>query len=294
MPTVSSDASFRVLAKHLFRHMHEPRALRRNALVRRFFEDARVGAGGRLREQAALERIHALVRRGAEHCREADLKAGKNERALRQYAIVTSQCLDRQPIAEVAVSLSISRRQCYRERADISQRVAEYIREHNDEGALAYLKELDEFRFLMDRAMRRAAVGDARAAFEEYDELVRAAPTVARKIEALRTSALTSIDFGNIERAEEAYTAAVSLFNECSAAIAWPLGNVSQACIDLIASKLAYYQANTAQALLLAQHATERLESAQANAPGYVQNIRGEHLRARNGALQFWRFRSRV
>jgi hypothetical protein len=273
-----SDASFRAAAKHLFRHLHEARALRKNLLVRQFFANSQAAAPGRSRERVALERIHALVRRGADDCRDADLSSGKGDRGVRQHAIITLQCLERRPIEEVAAQLSISPRHCYRERAEICRRVARYIREKSDAPGLNYLNELDEFRFLMDRALRRAAIGDAKAAFDEYDELIRIAPSAPRKIEALRTSALVSIDFGNIERAENAYALAVALYNEEPPTAAYPLGNVAQACIDLMASKIAYYRANTARALRMAQRAAATLAQVQANAAGYVRELYVESL----------------
>jgi len=206
---LSSDlnTSFNVAAKHLFRHLHEPRALRRNPLVRHFFESPAIDGLGHVRERAALDRIHNLVRQGAEHCRDADLMAGKDEFAARQYAIVT-QCLEQRPIREIAAALGISYQYCYRERAKICRRVARYICECSDAAAPGYLPELNEFQILMDRTIHRAAFAEMSAAFRECDDLIRVAPSAQQKIEALRTSAFISIGFGNIKRARDAYAMA--------------------------------------------------------------------------------------
>ena len=105
---MDSSASFAVAAKHLFRRLHDPRALRKNPLVRRFFEDATIGSVGPSRDAAVLANLHRLVREGADRCRDADLAAGKDESALRQHAIVTLQCIEQRSIRDVAATLGIS------------------------------------------------------------------------------------------------------------------------------------------------------------------------------------------
>lgn len=276
---LSSDStSFNVAAKHLFRHLHEPRALRRNPLVRHFFESPAIDGLGRVRERAVLDRIHDLVRQGAEHCRGADLMAGKDESALRQYAIVTLQCLEQRPIREIAAALGISYQYCYRERAKICRRVARYICECSDAAAWGYLPELDEFQILIDRTMHRAAFAEMSAAFRECDELIRVAPSAQQKIEALRTTAFISIGFGNIGRAQDAYATAQVLCAEDLGAEPSLSRSVAQACIDLIGSKLAYYRADAAEALPMAQRASLRLEAVQQSAPAHVRELYVESL----------------
>jgi hypothetical protein len=273
-----SNTSFNVAAKHLFRHLHEPRVLRRNPLVRHFFESPAIDGLGPVRERAVLDRIHNLVRQGAEHCRGADLMAGRDEHALRQYAIVTLQCLEQRPIREIAAALGISYQYCYRERAKICRRIARYICECGDAVAPDYLPELDEFQILMDRTMHRAAFAEMSAAFRECDDLICVAPSAQQKIEALRTSAFISIGFGNIKRARDAYAAAQVLCAEdlgAEPSLSW---SVAQACIDLIGSKLAYYRADAAEALPMAQRATFRLEAVQESAAAHVRELYVESL----------------
>jgi len=277
LPKIDSNASFNVAAKHLFRHLHEPRALRRNPLVRRFFEDSALGGFGRARERAVLDRIHQLIRQGAEQCRDADFVSGRHERAQRQHTIVIHHCLEQQPIREVATALGISYQYCYRERADICSRLARYIYEYEDMPALDYFPELDEFQFLMDRASH-AGFGDIKTAFHECDELVRVAPSALQRIEALHTSALVAIEFGNVERAKDAYAAAQALWVERLAAGPSPSRNVAQACIDLVGSKLAYYCADTSEAVRMAQRAVSHLEQVQASASAHTRELYVESL----------------
>jgi hypothetical protein len=275
---MDSNAPFNLAAKHLFRHLHEPRALRRNPLVRHFFDNPAIGGLGRVRARAVLDRIHDLVRQGAEHCRDVDLIEGKDERALRQHAIVLLQCFEQRPMREIAARLGISYGYCYRERAEICRRIARYICESDDAATLDYFQELDEFRFLIDRALRRAAIGDMNAAFRESDELIRVASSAQQRVEALRTSALVSIGFGSVNRAEDAYSAARALRAEHLTANSSSSRDVAQACIDLMGSELAYYRANAGQALRLVQRATLRLEAVQVGAEPYVRELYVESL----------------
>jgi hypothetical protein len=86
--------------KHLFRHLHEPRILRKNPLVAHFFKQVLLDGLSRAREErTALAEIHDRVRRAAKHCYDSDVSAGKAERTFRQHAIITLQCLGHRPMA---------------------------------------------------------------------------------------------------------------------------------------------------------------------------------------------------
>jgi hypothetical protein len=281
---LSSNASFRVAAKHLFRHLHDARALRKNPLVRQLFENHCAGGSARARESAVLARLHDLVRQGSDDCRDADLAEGKDDRAVRQHAIVALQCLEQRPIAEVAAALGISYGHCYRERAEICRRIARYICEHSTPLPLEYLPELDEFHVRMDRARHRSAIGDARAAIRECDALVRVAPSAQYKIEALRLSAIVSLRFGIERRAEQAHLAARALLREM-ATQPTAAQDVARACIDLIEARLAYYRADETRAMQMALAATQRLEPVSRGATLPVRELLAEGLFELGSAL---------
>lgn len=283
MPT-SSSACFNVAAKHLFRHLHEPHVLRSNPLVRHVFENLNGSRSGVVYERAALARVHELVRLGAAYCRDADIAAGREERAARQHAIVMQQCLEQRPMREVAARLGISYYHCYRQRAEICRRVARYICERDDAPALDAFPEFDEFASLADRAMQRAACASAEAAFREGDALVQAAASPQQKIEALRAGALIAMRFGNVARAARARDAAQVLWVEHLAARASTSREVAQACIELMDAKLAYHHADPSQALALAKRATERLAPIQGQPR--VQQLYAESLYELGAA--FW------
>ncbi len=275
---MDSNAPFAPAAKHLFRHLHDPRALRKNPLVQRFFEDPALGDAGRARERAVLDRIHRLVREGADRCRDADLVAGKDDRALRAHAIVALQCIAQRPIREVAAALGISYAHCYRERASICGRVARYVAEYDEAPALDYFPEVDEFRFLVDRASHRASFGDLVAALHESDELVRVAPFAQQKIEALRMSSSISTQLGNSARAERAHAQAWALWTEHLARDESASRDVARSCIDLMELEFASNEGNTIGVLRAARRAALRLEPIQANAPPHVRVLYVESL----------------
>jgi hypothetical protein len=283
--SIDAGASFNVAAKHLFRHLHDVRALRRNRLVRHAFEYPTSGSAARERERIVLDRIHDLVRRGAEHCRDSDLAEGKDERAARQHAIVTLQCLQNRPIREVAATLGISCAHCYRERADICKRIARYICECNAPVELDYLPYLDEFAVMADRAMRRSAFGDVEAAARECDNLVRFAPSAEKKVKALRVSAIVSLHFGNVKRAENAYLAAQRLCADERWPESSPAREAARASVDLIASRLAYYRADGVLALRMAERGTQRLEFLRGNPSPEMRELLIESLYELGSAL---------
>lgn len=264
-------------AKHLFRHLHDPQALKTNAIVRPLFADAAAAGLGQVPDGVVLDRIHQLVRQAADRCRDADLLTSYDERAIRQHKIVTHQCLERRPIRAVATALGISFRHCYRERAAICERIARCLAESQEPQTLAHGPQLDEFQFLMDRAIHRAEFGDASEVLAEWDKVIRQAPSACRKIEALRASALSAIEFGAFDRAESAYADARELFAGLSSSPS-ASHDVAHACLDLIASKLFFYRGDMANALGAAQRATARIEPILARSSPYVEELYAEAL----------------
>lgn len=275
---MTSDASFEAAAKHLFRHLHEPHVLRKNPLVSHFFEQRSPDGAGQISERSAVDRIHQLVREGAEHFRAADIAANQDERALRQHTIVVRQCLERRPIHDVAASLNISYRHCYRERAEIARRVARYICERSDDAsALDYFPELDEFRCRLDRVVHSAQFTDKRTAFRNCDDLIRVAPSASEKIEALRVSAFTAMQFGDLSRASAAQAVAQTFVEDLDR-MPSSSRDAAYASIDLIETRLAYCHADRAKAFRLAQRASSRLERARVNASPQVAELYVESL----------------
>jgi hypothetical protein len=262
--------------KHLFRHLHEPHILRNNPLVRNLFESP-AADGATVGDEAALGRIHQLVRQGADYCRSADVAAGNEERARRQHAIAILQCLGRRPVREVAATLHVSYYHCYRERADICRRIARYMRERSESNTLDYLPEIDSFRLLVDRARRRIACGNEREALNECAELLQSASSPLQKVEALRANATAALRFGNFERAEDAYYTAKALSEELRM-LPSPSQEGALANLDLFACELACHRADPAEARRTAASALQRLEPHRARAGAGIKELYVESL----------------
>jgi hypothetical protein len=273
----SKRTSFAAAAKHLFRHLHEPRALRKNPLLQRYFAGGD-GTSNRARDAATLARIHEDVRRAAEQCRDADFREGHDERANREYTIVTLQCLERRPLAEVAAALGISDAHCYRERAAICRRVARIIAEQDDLPALEPLPVVDEFRFLIDQTIHRVEFADKDAIFRQCDELVSIAPSAQEKIEALRLGATIAAGFGRFDRTRAAHAAAQSIWTDQFDGQSSSAREIARACIDLIALELAFNVGDGRGVLRTTQSATAGLEPFAATGPMRVRELYAESL----------------
>jgi len=275
---VDASAPFEKAVKHLFRHLHDSRNLRTNPLVRRFFEDPGIRGSEPISDAAVLDRIHELVRLGAESCRGADLLEGKNRQAYRQHAIIVWQCLEQRPIGAVAATLRISQQHCYRERASICRRVARFVYEHNYFTSLDYLGQMDEFQILIDAARRQAASGDMATTFRQFERLVSVAPSRQEKIETLRLNSLAALSFGDVDRAEQANIEAGILFDEMKSEEPPTFWRVAQACIDMMESELAYHRGDIKKALSGALQATSTLREAAVDEPARIKELQVEAL----------------
>lgn len=270
MPVISSETSFDKAVKHLFRHLHDANALRRNPLVSGFFEDLSIDGFGSERDRAIIAKICYLICAGADHCRDLDLSAGKRERALRQHAIVMRHCLEKQPIRPVARSLGISLNYCYRERAAIYRRVARYILDWNNAPTLQYRTEIDDFRLCLDRAVRVATCSDTATSLREADSLIQVAESGDQKIEALSTVAFICLHLGSLARARRATRAARILWAEGRHAGLLAEGEVALAIIESAEAELAHHEGDVTRAVALLESATQRLAPIWRSAQPYV------------------------
>ena len=212
MPRANPNASFKAAAKHLSRHLHDAAALRHNPLARAFFGDD---------DRSALASLHHLFRTAAERCRDADLEAGKGERARRQFAIAVEDCLERKPPATLAAALGISGAQYYRDRADVCLRICAYIRDRGGRRLEATFERFDDCRFGIGQASSLAEIGEVSRAIQEYERLLGAAPKPHHKIEILCEIALARLRGGLGESARDALREAETLLAQ---AASLPLG----------------------------------------------------------------------
>jgi len=282
---MESGVAFTKAVKHLFKHLHDARALSRNLLVRHIFDDTSIAGTGASRDRAVLSRILQLIRQGADYCRDADLMAGNRERGLRQHAILTLQYLEKQPIQRVASELGISQNYCYRERADICGRVALYVCEHQDPPTADYLGELDDFRVLLDSVVRGAKSHDKKRTLSDCGDLVNSAPTTQNKVEALCAVAGLSLDFEEPKRASTAISSASALCDKHGSEDPSAPWVVTRARVNLMGAKLANYGANTSQASQLAGEAVLALRGIKAGSAFLIRELFTESLYELGAAL---------
>jgi len=284
--SVDSDAAFNVAAKHLFRHLHEARVLRKNPLVAHLFKDPTIGGLGKERERTVLDRIHGMVHRGSEYCRAVDLANGNDERALRQYAIIKLNCLDRQPLRDVAATVGISFGYCYSERAKICRRVARHLFSGALANVIPDLPRSEKSERSASPIVPDLSDCDAQAAFRQCEGMVSAPPSVIHRIEALRAAGFLSLRLGIAGPAIEAHTAARVLLREILAADPSPsTRDVMKASVALFESKLAYYRGDAAQALTFAKQAVEALQPYQQSSSMFVRELHIESLDELGAAL---------
>jgi hypothetical protein len=113
--------SWEIAWRHFFRHIDEPRELRRNPIAASFL--ARNGSS----ERAGMASLRSALLEALDE-RELQLRsAGQFERARRQRAIVESNILGHRCASEIASQLHVSRMQLYRERRAICEHLARAI-----------------------------------------------------------------------------------------------------------------------------------------------------------------------
>ena len=153
MPRTDPSRSFETAARHLFRNLNDPSALRSNPLASGFF----TGTAGNLDDDLnAVKALRAAIARGALSLLRIDDATGQRQRGERQYAIVVRCDLEGRPHDGVARELGLSIRQFYRERKAACRRIGESLRSTNEkahstnvfdrgEAGLAQAKLLDDF-----------------------------------------------------------------------------------------------------------------------------------------------------
>jgi hypothetical protein len=122
MPHANPNESFNVAARHMFRHLNDAPALRRNPLVSWAFR----GVSVRDSSAAVLSAILSQIVNIGRACYAEDIKANRATRAHRQQAVLKSVCAHGSP-EQTARELGISVKQFYRDRRAICVRVAQRL-----------------------------------------------------------------------------------------------------------------------------------------------------------------------
>lgn len=264
MPAADPRASFAVAVRHLFHHLDDANALRKNPLVSRYFEENASGRLSHAQHRAALGYIRSLIIAAAGRCRESDIAGHQKERALRQFTIIERCCLKGEPIADVAAELGISLRQCYRERSAICLRVASFIRREREHRA-QHVESVDEHRFAVKLAVALAEVGEFEGACREFGEIVSGSASAQQKIEGLCRWADVQVELGALAAAESSLLAAAGILASQNGALPDQRACAARCDIELVRTRLAWASADPVQAdqsLKSAQIEAEHLSGA--------------------------------
>ncbi len=277
MSGVDSNSSFESAVKHLFRHLHDPGALRKNPLAQQFLGQ-NAPDDPEYRPAGALKSLHRAIRQAAQCCRDDDFLAGKNERAHRQSSILVLHCVERQDIKDIARLLGISLKHCYRERAAICLRVGALLRDGFDAGHAYPFSHSDEFDQLLDRALLRAELVGGGEHFEELPSLVALAPTSEQIIEVLYRLQAIAVSAGELERANATQIEARRLFDKALSSPPTCAAEVSRAYLDLMEANLAFYRGDKRQWLDATTRSTQRLKPLLSDSPKRVTKLYVESL----------------
>ncbi|MBV8530172.1 MAG: hypothetical protein JO104_02560, partial [Candidatus Eremiobacteraeota bacterium] len=115
--------SWEIACRHLFRHIDEPRELRRNPIAAAFLERNNVVGN----DTAAVQAIRSALLEALDGFELLLRTRGQAGHAHRRRAIVECNVLGHRPAAELAAELHISRMQLYRERRAICEQLAKML-----------------------------------------------------------------------------------------------------------------------------------------------------------------------
>lgn len=249
MPRANPNASFEVAARHLFRHLNDAKELKRNPLVKKYF-DNRAGTTN-LDDRTILilwTRIHAAAK-------DYRVNAPRDkEAAIQRRLAVLAGCLQGRSVKQLAHSLGISLRQCYRERSLIYRYVGEALRRDtlSPVGPIVHIE--DAFESQMERAAVRVRNGDYALAMRQYDSLI-AEGSARQKCRALVRRGELELELGFLSSAESSLEALSMLVAEAAegealygesvavqllqARLAWDKGKFSEAVAKLSLARAA-------------------------------------------------------
>lgn len=251
--------TFNAAAKHLFRHLHDSRRLQANPIVRQLFGASSDIFGSPHDARQALSRLHALVLQSAKRCRDESIAAGKIERARRQFAIINWQYFEGVSIRDVARRLGLSVKHCYRERAEICQRIAAYLYQYGQPASVVPTRDEAGFYFLLDRLLE-FNTGMPKAALRACQYLESVAESPQQKIDALHAGVALSLSLGDVSSAEAGYIRAARLYDEHYSGSPSEVQRAAQASINIAAWRLANYRGENDEALKTAECAVRHLE----------------------------------
>jgi hypothetical protein len=270
---VRAPKTFDAAVRHLFRYLDDIGQLQRNPIAKPFF-DAANASQSPARAREVLAELRGLVMELAERFRDEDAEAGNDAHAGRQLAIVKMQYFDGVPLRDVATSLHVSPKHCYRERAIICRRIASALAQHDKTDVVVAPTE-DGFYVLLDRLLEREAdTSPAELAACEY--LQNLAKTTQQKIAALHAFTVLSIRLSDDRSAEAGYVRAARVYDEQHLALPPELRRTAETSMNVLASILANHRGQIDRARAAAERAVNCLEQGPIERTMYADRLQVE------------------
>ena len=200
MPRANPESAFEVAVRHLFRHVRDVDALRRNPLVHTFFANTL-----KVQDGAVLREIHdRILGESAKLCNKPKEPALQ---ARRRHAIIVALCAG-ESVPDTIVRLGLSRRHYYRERHAISTDVSRAIMQTTPK-AVTGVELGDPLRLLITRAEGLVDQGFANKAATLLEEAWSCAPDGGTKSALRFELAAALVAGGHTDRAADLLMKAV-------------------------------------------------------------------------------------
>jgi hypothetical protein len=194
-------------ARHLFRHLHDLGALRRNPLATPFLD-----------RRGDVSLLLDTVARLAQACRDDPKLYKRQDQAERAYTIFMRTVVRREPWTRVADDVGLSRRQFTRDKANFCRHVS--VRLADQIGGLGnYVISVVDTDLAAESAAAHvyAERGDVRGALSILHDVACRAASWRARFDALCASARLLAEFGSTPRALQTLREAREFANRCDA-----------------------------------------------------------------------------
>lgn len=236
MPRADPNRSFEIAVRHLFRHLDDAAALKRNPIVSRFFPQQVSNQVAPEQSARTATQVRALAVLAAKKFRDLASDSSERERRERQLTIVEAQCAGNKPIPALAHELGVSVRECYRERAEVHRWIGSFIRSYEPALVTRTHEPMSEAQFQLERAAARAEAGDYDRALRGYRGIAASA-AADDKARALCEMVDVELERGSLASAS---TFLADLLRTLAARAETPATETARTYGDLLEAKLAW------------------------------------------------------
>lgn len=204
MPFADPNRSFSAAVRHLFRHIDDVAALRRNRIARSLFElgDASAPASRLAAYQAAMS---ARILDAGRDLYTEDLASGPPGKGHRFFAILSACCAGR-PVSALAAELGISQPQAYRDRRAACERVVRALLTRPSSGSGSAVS-FDPLRLALWRVDALCEQGFGARAVAECERIIAESAAYGSKALAMLTLADAALKVGDTPVAVESLRA---------------------------------------------------------------------------------------